>query len=158
MSRFFKKALKPIYYILGLLLFSSITLYIVLASSLPTVEELQDMKMQIPMRIYTQDKKLIAVYGEKKRIPVTFKEIPNDLKNAFIAAEDNRFYSHNGVDYFGLLRAFKSFISNCLNGVEQKIANRGNHFRSIFGVSSKACTMAVIVKYHPNITNPKLQG
>ena len=63
------------------------------------------------MRIYTQDKKLIAVYGEKKRIPVTFKEIPNDLKNAFIAAEDNRFYSHNGVDYFGLLRAFKSFIS-----------------------------------------------
>ena len=79
MSRFFKKALKPIYYILGLLLFSSITLYIVLASSLPTVEELQDMKMQIPMRIYTQDKKLIAVYGEKKRIPVTFKEIPKDL-------------------------------------------------------------------------------
>ena len=111
MSRFFKKALKPIYYVLGLLLFSSITLYIVLASSLPTVEELQDMKMQIPMRIYTQDKKLIAVYGEKKRIPVTFKEIPNDLKNAFIAAEDNRFYSHNGVDYFGLLRALKSFIS-----------------------------------------------
>ena len=111
MSRFFKKALKPIYYALGLLLFSSVTLYIVLASSLPTVEELQDMKMQIPMRIYTQDKKLIAVYGEKKRIPVTFEEIPNDLKNAFIAAEDNRFYSHNGVDYFGLLRAFKSFIS-----------------------------------------------
>ena len=66
MSRFFKKALKPIYYALGLLLFSSVTLYIVLASSLPTVEELQDMKMQIPMRIYTQDKKLIAVYGEKK--------------------------------------------------------------------------------------------
>ena len=49
--------------------------------------------------------------GEKKRIPVTFEEIPEGLKNAFIAAEDNRFYSHNGVDYFGLLRAFKSFIS-----------------------------------------------
>ena len=111
MSRFFKKALKPIYYIVGIISFSLAALYIVLASSLPSVEELQDMKMQIPMRIYTQDKKLIAVYGEKKRIPVTFSEIPEDLKNAFIAAEDNRFYSHSGVDYFGLLRAFKSFVS-----------------------------------------------
>ncbi len=112
MSRFFKKALKPIYYIVGIVFFSSVTFYIVLASSLPSVEEIQDMKMQIPMRIYTQDKKLIAVYGEKKRIPVTFSEIPDDLKNAFIAAEDNRFYSHNGVDYIGLLRAFKSFVSS----------------------------------------------
>ncbi len=111
MSRFFKKALKPIYYIVGIVFFSSVTFYIVLASSLPSVEEIQDMKMQIPMRIYTQDKKLIAVYGEKKRIPVTFSEIPDDLKNAFIAAEDNRFYSHSGVDYIGLLRAFKSFVS-----------------------------------------------
>ena len=111
MRRFFKKALKPIYYIVGIISFSLAALYIVLASSLPSVEELQDMKMQIPMRIYTQDKKLIAVYGEKKRIPVTFSEIPEDLKNAFIAAEDNRFYSHSGVDYFGLLRAFKSFVS-----------------------------------------------
>ena len=111
MSRFFKKALKPIYYIVGIVFFSSVTFYIILASSLPSVEEIQDMKMQIPMRIYTQDKKLIAVYGEKKRIPVTFSEIPDDLKNAFIAAEDNRFYSHNGVDYIGLLRAFKSFVS-----------------------------------------------
>jgi len=111
MSIFFKKALKPLYYITG---FTSITLiatYIILSSSLPSVEEIQDMRMQIPMRVYTQDKKLIAVYGEKKRIPVTFEEIPEGLKNAFIAAEDNRFYSHNGVDYFGLLRAFKSFIS-----------------------------------------------
>ena len=111
MRRFFKKALKPIYYIVGITSFSLAALYIVLASSLPSVEELQDMKMQIPMRIYTQDKKLIAVYGEKKRIPVTFSEIPEDLKNAFIAAEDNRFYSHSGVDYIGLLRAFKSFVS-----------------------------------------------
>ena len=111
MSVFFKRVLKPTYYIIGILALSSLTLYIVLASTLPTVEEIQDMRMQIPMRVYTQDKKLIAVYGEKKRIPVTYAEIPNDLKNAFIAAEDNRFYRHNGVDYIGLLRAFKSFIS-----------------------------------------------
>ena len=103
MSVFFKRVLKPTYYIIGILALSSLTLYIVLASTLPTVEEIQDMRMQIPMRVYTQDKKLIAVYGEKKRIPVTYAEIPNDLKNAFIAAEDNRFYRHNGVDYIGLL-------------------------------------------------------
>ena len=111
MSIFLKKALKPTYFIIGLIVASLLTFYIVLASSLPSVEEILDMRMQIPMRVYTQDKKLIAVYGEKKRIPVTFEEIPNDLKNAFIAAEDNRFYNHSGVDYLGLLRAFKSFIT-----------------------------------------------
>ena len=111
MSIFFKKALKPIYYLIGIVTIFLLALYIALSSTLPSVEEIQDMRMQIPMRVYTQDKKLIAVFGEKKRIPVTFSEIPNGLKNAFIAAEDNRFYKHNGVDYFGLLRAFKSFIT-----------------------------------------------
>ena len=87
-------------------------LYITLASSLPSVEEIQDMKMQVPMRVYTQDKKLIAVFGEKKRIPATFEEIPDSLKNAFIAAEDNRFYKHNGVDYLGLSQlSFSNFLS-----------------------------------------------
>ena len=111
MSIFFKKALKSTYYFISIIVLLSFILYLILSQSLPSVEEIQDMRMQIPMRIYTQDRKLIAVYGEKKRIPVTFAEIPENLKNAFIAAEDNRFYSHNGVDYFGLLRAFKSFIS-----------------------------------------------
>ena len=111
MSIFFNKALKPLYYFIGLIIVSLLVLYITLASSLPSVEEIQDMKMQVPMRVYTQDKKLIAVFGEKKRIPATFEEIPDSLKNAFIAAEDNRFYKHNGVDYLGLLRALKSFIS-----------------------------------------------
>ena len=111
MSIFFNKALKPLYYFIGLIIISLLVLYITLASSLPSVEEIQDMKMQVPMRVYTQDKKLIAVFGEKKRIPATFEEIPDSLKNAFIAAEDNRFYKHNGVDYLGLLRALKSFIS-----------------------------------------------
>ncbi len=111
MSIFFKKAKKPLYIVIGLVIIVPLASYIYLSRGLPTVEEIQDMRMQIPMRVYTQDKKLIAVYGEKKRIPVTFEEIPENLKNAFIAAEDNRFYSHSGVDYFGLLRALKSFIS-----------------------------------------------
>ena len=107
MSIFFKKAKKPLYIVIGLVIIVPLASYIYLSRGLPTVEEIQDMRMQIPMRVYTQDKKLIAVYGEKKRIPVTFEEIPENLKNAFIAAEDNRFYSHSGVDYFGLLRALK---------------------------------------------------
>ena len=111
MSIFLKKALKPTFYLIGLTAIALISLYVSLSNSLPTVEEIQDMRMQIPMRIYTQDKKLIAVYGEKKRIPVTFEEIPDNLKNAFIATEDNRYYQHNGVDYFGLLRALKSFLT-----------------------------------------------
>ena len=80
MSIFFKKAKKPLYIVIGLVIIVPLASYIYLSRGLPTVEEIQDMRMQIPMRVYTQDKKLIAVYGEKKRIPVTFEEIPENLK------------------------------------------------------------------------------
>ena len=52
----------------------------------------------------------MAVYGEKKRIPVSFHTIPTQMQHAFLAAEDSRFYEHSGVDYQGLVRAFLSFL------------------------------------------------
>ncbi len=110
MSNFFRKALKPVLYIISFAVISLLLFYITLFSSLPPLEEIMDMKMQIPMRVYTQDKKLIAVYGVQKRSPISFDKIPDTLKNAFIAAEDERFYRHHGVDYIGLLRAFKNII------------------------------------------------
>ena len=113
MSIFFKKSLKPVYYLIGFIVFSLLALYVTLSSSLPTVEEIQDMKMQIPMRIYTQDKKLIAVYGEKKRIPVTFSEIPDGLKNAFIAAAgdtDLLRMEHEGIGFTELRFVHQPFL------------------------------------------------
>jgi penicillin-binding protein 1A len=72
---------------------------------LPEVETLRDVQLQVPLRVYTRDGKLISVFGEKRRIPVAIEDIPDDLKNAFIAGEDARFYEHPGVDYQGLTRA-----------------------------------------------------
>lgn len=79
--------------------------YLVVSKDLPDVETLRDIQLQVPLRVYTHDGKLISVFGEKRRIPVSIDEIPTDLKNAFIAGEDKRFYEHIGIDYEGITRA-----------------------------------------------------
>ncbi len=61
--------------------------------------------MQTPLRIYTADQKLIAEFGEKRRTPVAFNEIPPQMVQAIMAAEDDRFFEHPGVDIKGLTRA-----------------------------------------------------
>ncbi|MEQ1638007.1 MAG: penicillin-binding protein 1A [Methylococcales bacterium] len=73
--------------------------------NLPDVHTLQNAEHQIPLKIYSHDKLLIARFGEKKRTLIKFDDIPPQLINAFLAAEDDRFYEHPGVDYQGLLRA-----------------------------------------------------
>ncbi len=80
-------------------------LYFTMGRDLPDVETLRDVQLQVPLRVYSRDGKLISVFGEQRRIPVAIDEIPDNLKNAFIAGEDARFYSHPGVDYQGLTRA-----------------------------------------------------
>lgn len=72
---------------------------------LPDVETLRDIRLQVPLRIYSRDKRLIAEFGEQRRVPLAFEQFPQPLINAFLAAEDNRFFEHSGVDYAGLMRA-----------------------------------------------------
>lgn len=79
---------------------------------LPDVDVLRDVHMQVPLRIYTRDGKLISEYGSKKRIPVTLDQVPKQLIQAVLAVEDARFYDHPGVDLIGLLRAAKAVISS----------------------------------------------
>ncbi len=79
--------------------------YLLIAPGLPEVDSLRDVQLQVPLRVYSKDLKLIGLFGEKRRIPVTIDEIPDNLKNAFIAGEDARFYEHPGVDYQGISRA-----------------------------------------------------
>jgi penicillin-binding protein 1A len=79
--------------------------YLVLAPSLPPVKTLHSVEYHVPLRIYAADGTLIAEFGERRREPVTFEEVPKQLIQAFIAAEDQRFYEHPGVDYQGILRA-----------------------------------------------------
>ncbi len=76
-----------------------------IASNLPEIDMLRDVRMQVPLRVYSQDGSLIGEFGEKRRVPVLIDEVPEQLIQAFIAAEDDRFYAHPGVDWQGLLRA-----------------------------------------------------
>ncbi|WNC68823.1 penicillin-binding protein 1A [Thalassotalea nanhaiensis] len=74
-------------------------------SDLPSVEVLKDVQLQIPMQIYSSEGELISQFGTKRRIPVELKDMPQQLINAFLATEDNRFYEHFGVDPIGMTRA-----------------------------------------------------
>ncbi|HEY8220091.1 MAG TPA: penicillin-binding protein 1A [Methylobacter sp.] len=80
-------------------------LYTKLSADLPDVKTLHNVQYQTPLSIYSKDNLLIAQFGEKKRTPVNIEEVPQQLINAFIAAEDDNFYAHPGVDFNGLLRA-----------------------------------------------------
>ena len=79
--------------------------YLYLAPQLPAAGAIREVEYQIPLRIYTSDHKLIAEYGEKRREPITYEEVPGPFIQAVLAAEDERFFEHPGVDPKGLLRA-----------------------------------------------------
>src|SRR5687768_3832433 len=73
--------------------------------NLPSLQALTEYQPKIPLRIYTAEGVLIGEFGEERRAVVAIGEVPEALKNAIIAAEDERFYEHAGIDYLGVLRA-----------------------------------------------------
>ena len=85
-------------------------IYFYIKPDLPSVAILKDVRLQTPMRIYTQDGKLISQYGVKRRIPVTLEQAPELLQKAILATEDNRFYEHFGIDPIGITRAFINLV------------------------------------------------
>src|SRR5690554_4828694 len=93
----------------AIILLSSFYLY--LRPNLPDVEQLLDVKLQTPLRVYSRDGRLIAEFGEKRRTPITIEQIPTIQLQAFMAAEDARFYDHFGVDIKGLARAAIELVS-----------------------------------------------
>ena len=78
---------------------------VLLWPSLPGLEVLTDYKPKIPLRIYSAENELIGEFGEEKRAVVKIKDVPQVMKAAILAAEDDRFYQHGGVDYTGAVRA-----------------------------------------------------
>ena len=80
------------------------------ASELPSIETLRDVKLQVPLRVYTHDRRLLAEFGEKRRNPVHIEDVPQDMVHAFLAAEDDRFFEHPGVDVFGIMRAVYELV------------------------------------------------
>ncbi|WP_191602180.1 penicillin-binding protein 1A [Marinomonas algicola] len=99
--------------LLGALSAAAITygIYQSVKDKIPTVEELREIELQVPLRIYTADHKLIGEFGEKRRTPISYDEIPPLLEAAILSAEDTNFYHHPGVDVFGLGRAVLQLIT-----------------------------------------------
>ncbi|MDF3054230.1 MAG: ponA [Gammaproteobacteria bacterium] len=83
------------------------SLYFYMMLQLPDVDMLKDTRLQVPLRIYSSDGKLMGEYGAMRRNPVELNAIPKQLVNAAIATEDQRFFEHSGVDMVGLLRAVR---------------------------------------------------
>lgn len=94
-----------------LVLFAILGLYLYIEPQLPPTESLRDAQLQIPLSVYSRDGKLISQFGEKKRIPIHYSDAPATLIQAIVAAEDDRFFKHPGVDYQGLIRAALKFAS-----------------------------------------------
>lgn len=99
--------------IVGLLVASSAVIALAAAiiyPNLPSLEALKDYQPKQPLRIYTEDGALIGEFGEERRAVVRLKDTPKVLPQAILAAEDERFYSHGGVDTLGVLRAALSNV------------------------------------------------
>ena len=79
--------------------------YYYLEPDLPDIDNLRDVRLQVPLKVLSQDGMLIGEFGEKRRNPLGFDQIPEQMVQAFLSAEDANFFHHPGVDYRGLLRA-----------------------------------------------------
>lgn len=86
--------------------------FLYLSPDLPSVDVLRDIRLQTPLRVYSADGALIGEFGEKRRTPVAFDQVPPLFFNAILAAEDHDFYRHHGVDFSGLLRAASQLVTS----------------------------------------------
>jgi penicillin-binding protein 1A len=84
--------------------------YFYLNPKLPSIEGLSNVQLQVPLRIYSSDGALMGEFGEKRRTPKKLDEIPELMTQAFLSAEDDRFFEHPGVDYQGILRAVVNLV------------------------------------------------
>jgi penicillin-binding protein 1A len=96
-----------------LIAFAAVVVY----PTLPSLETLTDYRPKIPLRVYSAEGRLIGEFGEERRAVVTIGQVPKQMIAAILAAEDERFYQHGGVDYVGVARAaLSNFVSG---GVRQ---------------------------------------
>ena len=94
-----------------LAIFFIVGAYFILRPSLPEISLVDEAQLQMPLKILTEDGILIGEFGEIKRRSLDFSDIPANIKNAFLAAEDDQFFNHQGISYKGLLRS----VIRCLS-------------------------------------------
>jgi penicillin-binding protein 1A len=125
--------IRPLLGMVLLLLMAVSSLNIYIDSKLPDEEEIKDIELQIPLKIYTADLKLIGEFGEKRRTALQFRNIPTHYINAVLAAEDDAFFEHSGVSYSGLIRSvFRLLTSGQIQGGGSTITMQvaGNYLTS----------------------------
>ena len=95
-----------------------ISTYFYVKPSLPEINLVDESELQMPMKVYTKDNKLIGEFGEIKRRAIDYDDIPLNIKNAFLAAEDANFFNHHGISYKGLIRSLVRCLSSkgCVGG------------------------------------------
>ena len=130
----YRSKLGKLFVILLLLLGMGITsLNIYIDSKLPDEQKIKEIELQIPLKIFSEDGKLIGEFGEQRRTALKFKNIPHHYVNAVLAAEDDNFFSHSGVSYTGLLRSlYRLIVSGRIQGGGSTITMQvaGNYLTS----------------------------
>ena len=106
------RLVRPFVVIALLLLMTLSSLNIYIDSKLPDEEKIRDIELQVPLKIYTSDLKLIGEFGEKRRTALNFNNIPKHYVNAVLAAEDDSFFDHSGVSYSGLIRSVYRLLTS----------------------------------------------
>jgi len=114
--------------------------YMAIKKSLPSVSELEEFEPNIITHIYSDEEEVIGEFAIEKRVEIPYEKIPEILKKAIIATEDARFYNHSGIDFRGILRAFKEDI---------KLRGR---IRSLQGGSTITQQLARLLFLHPRKT------
>lgn len=105
LNRRLRVAATVIVSVAGLIGLAFLATYYYLKPTLPDVAQLRDVRLQVPLRVYSRDGRLLAQIGEQRRVPVTWDDIPPVVVQAVLAAEDDRFFEHPGVDWQGVTRA-----------------------------------------------------
>jgi penicillin-binding protein 1A len=101
-------------FLAGSLALAALVLYFL--PQLPATEDILQIQLSVPLRIYASNGELIAEFGEKRRQPIAIEETPDDLLNAILAAEDANFYKHPGVDFTGIVRAIIANLRSGMHG------------------------------------------
>ena len=97
-------SIRLFFLIFTLAVIGAVVIWLVIVPSLPSVDTLKDVRLQVPLRIYSADEQLMLEVGEQRRTPIVLEDMPERLRLAFLAAEDDRFYRHPGIDWRGTTR------------------------------------------------------
>ena len=84
--------------------------YFYISPELPDIHQLSEVQLQVPLRVYTSEGLLMAEFGEQRRQPLEYEQIPESMIQAILATEDDRFFEHPGVDYQGIVRAVVELV------------------------------------------------